>query len=215
MSKAEELMAVREASLGCRRCDLWRPATVTVFGEGPSDAPIILVGEQPGDQEDLQGRPFVGPAGQVLDRALVEAGIDRKRVYVTNAVKHFKFSLRGKRRIHQKPDSGEIQACKFWLLQELDLLRPRMVVALGATAAQALVGKAVTIGRERGRFRPYPPDAELAITVHPSYLLRLPDPSAKRAEYARFVEDLRGVGERIDHPAGPVRPPAAGQRNLL
>jgi DNA polymerase len=148
------LPALRAALGGCRRCRLWQPATQPVFGEGPLDADLVLVGEQPGDLEDLAGRPFVGPAGQVLDAALAEAGIDRARVYVTNAVKHFKFEPRGKRRIHQRPDGGEIAACRWWLDQELGLLRPRLVVALGATAVQALLGRALPIGRNRGRPMP-------------------------------------------------------------
>jgi uracil-DNA glycosylase len=180
----------------CRRCPLWEKATQTVFGEGPDDAPMMMVGEQPGDQEDLAGQPFVGPAGQLLDRALVEAGIDRSLVYVTNAVKHFKFTTqqtpRGKRRIHQKPDSSEIAACRFWLDMERKLLHPRVTVLLGATAARAVMGRAVTIGRERGH--PIALDEGTGfVTVHPSYLLRLPDPASKRREYAAFVADLRAA----------------------
>ncbi len=154
---------------------------------------LLFVGEQPGDQEDLKGRPFVGPAGQLFDRALAEAGIDRGRIYVTNAVKHFKFTPRGKRRIHQKPDYKEVLACKPWLAGELGAVRAATVVALGATAAQALIGRAVTIGRERGRFQPYPPDRHLFVTVHPSYLLRLPDADAQAVEYRRFVEELGAI----------------------
>lgn len=173
----------------CRRCALWEHATQTVFGEGPADAPLMLVGEQPGDQEDLAGKPFVGPAGQLLDRALAEASIDRRLVYVTNAVKHFKFALRGKRRIHQKPDTGEIVACRFWLDIERAEIRPRVIVLLGATAARAVFNRAVTISRERGR--PFAlPDATGLVTVHPSYLLRLPDEASKRREYAAMVADL-------------------------
>jgi DNA polymerase len=177
----------------CRRCALWQAATQTVCGEGPPDARLMLVGEQPGDQEDLAGRPFVGPAGQMLDRALAAAGIDRARAYVTNAVKHFKFEPRGKRRIHQNPDAGEIAACRFWLDQERALLRPAVTVLLGASAARAVLGRAVTISRERGQ--PIPLDDGVAlVTVHPSYLLRLPDVTARDAEYARFVADLRKAG---------------------
>ena len=164
-----------------------------MFGEGPADASVLFVGEQPGDLEDLQGRPFVGPAGQLFDRALAEAGIDRRQVYVTNAVKHFKFEPRGKRRIHQKPDYREILACKPWLLGELAAVRAPIVVALGATAAQSLIGRAVTIGKERGRFQPYPPERHLFVTVHPSYLLRLPDERAKAVEYRRFVDELAQI----------------------
>ena len=153
----------------------------------------MLVGEQPGDQEDLAGRPFVGPAGQVLDRALSEAGISREQAYVTNAVKHFKFEPRGKRRIHSKPDAGEIEACRWWLEQETMLIRPKMTVALGATAARAVFGKVVTIGRERGRAHELPGGGLGWVTVHPSYLLRLPDKAKAAEEFARFVEDLKGA----------------------
>jgi DNA polymerase len=166
-----------------------------VFGEGPLDAKILFVGEQPGDQEDLAGRPFVGPAGQLFDRALGEAGIDRSAAYVTNAVKHFKFEQRGKRRIHQKPDGGEIAACRWWLEQERALIRPPLTVALGATAARSLFGKAMTISSMRGSPHMLPEGGEAWVTVHPSFLLRVQD--NKEAEYARFVEDLRTIGERV------------------
>ncbi|MFO1047602.1 MAG: UdgX family uracil-DNA binding protein [Geminicoccaceae bacterium] len=185
------LEALRERARDCRNCHLWADATQTVFGEGPAQARILFVGEQPGDQEDLRGRPFVGPAGQLFERALGEAGIEREAVYLTNAVKHFKFEPRGKRRIHQKPDYKEVLACRPWLEGELAAVRAPAVVALGATAAQSLLGKAVTIGKERGRFQPYPPDRFLFVTVHPSYLLRLPDERAQAAEYRRFVDELR------------------------
>jgi DNA polymerase len=186
------LAALRAEAADCRACPLWAPATQTVFGEGPSDAPVLFLGEQPGDQEDLAGRPFVGPAGQLFDRALDEAGIDRARGYVTNAVKHFKFEPRGKRRIHQKPDSSEIRACRFWLDRELALIEPRLVVALGATAAHSLFGTATPIGKHRGRLLPLGAEGpQVLVTVHPSYLLRLPDEAAKATEYARFVADLR------------------------
>jgi DNA polymerase len=174
----------------CRACPLWQPATQTVFGEGPLNARIMLVGEQPGDSEDLAGKPFVGPAGQVLDRALADAGIDRTGVYVTNAVKHFKFEPRGKRRLHQKPNTLEIRACAGWLEREIDIVRPSLVVALGATAAQALFGRAMAIGANRGRIQPLG-DRDALITIHPSYLLRLPDQEAKAREYGAFVRDLR------------------------
>ena len=184
--------SLREEAMGCTRCPLHRPATQTVFGEGPVSATIMFVGEQPGDQEDLAGKPFVGPAGQVFDRALGEAGIDRSETYVTNAVKHFKFEPRGKRRIHTKPDAGEIEACRWWVEQEQMLVRPKVTVALGATAARSLFGRTVTISRERGRSLKLPDDGgEAWITVHPSYLLRLPDEAARTAEFVRFVEDLR------------------------
>jgi len=185
--------ALREEAMSCTRCPLHEHATQTVFGEGPVDATMMFVGEQPGDQEDLAGHPFVGPAGQMFDRALAEAGIDRSTVYVTNAVKHFKFEQRGKRRIHAKPDAGEITACRWWIDQERALVRPKRTVALGATAARSLFGKAVTISRERGRALELPGGGEAWITVHPSYLLRLPDPAAKAEEYARFVADLKAA----------------------
>ena len=184
--------ALREEAMGCTRCHLYKNATQTVFGEGPVSASIMFVGEQPGDQEDLAGHPFVGPAGQVFDRALGEAGIDRAATYVTNAVKHFKFEPRGKRRIHAKPDGGEIEACRWWIEQEQMLVRPKVTVALGATAARSLFGKVMTISRERGRALALPGDGgEAWITVHPSYLLRLPDEAARTSEFARFVEDLK------------------------
>ena len=179
----------REAA-ECRRCPLWQPATQTVFGEGPENAALMMVGEQPGDQEDLAGRPFVGPAGQLLDRAIAEAGIDRAKVYVTNAVKHFKFEPRGKRRIHAKPDTTEITACNVWIEAERRAVRPAVTVLLGATAARAVLGRVVTIGRERGRPMPLDGNTQVVVTVHPSYLLRLPDEDSKRREYAAFVRDL-------------------------
>lgn len=168
-------------------------AARAVLGEGPIGALIAFVGEQPGDQEDMQGRPFVGPAGQLLDRALEQAGIDRRRVYVTNAVKHFKFERRGKRRIHQKPNASEVRHYRWWLMKELEFVHPALVVALGATAALALTGKPVSITRARGetRFGEFPG----YITVHPSYLLRVPDEAAKRAAYAAFLADLKRIGE--------------------
>ncbi len=189
--------ALREEALGCTRCHLYRDATQTVFGEGPLDAALVIVGEQPGDQEDLAGRPFVGPAGQLLDHALEEARIDRASIYVTNAVKHFKHERRGKRRIHQTPDTPEIKACRWWLDQELDLVRPRVLVAMGATAARAILGKAVTISRTRGAPIALENGIEAWVTVHPSFLLRVPDEARKAEERARFVKDLRGIGERV------------------
>jgi DNA polymerase len=181
-------LAVQAAT--CQLCDLYKHATQTVFGEGPADARLMLVGEQPGDQEDLAGRPFVGPAGQMLDRALAEAGIDRAAVYITNAVKHFKFEPRGKRRIHATPDRTEIQTCRVWLDQERALVQPAVTILLGASAARAVLGRAVTISRERGRPIPLP-GGQAMVTVHPSYLLRLPDEDSKQREYAGLVQDLR------------------------
>ncbi|WP_375397116.1 UdgX family uracil-DNA binding protein [uncultured Sphingomonas sp.] len=190
--------ALRDEAAACTRCPLHRQATQTVFGEGPVDAAMMFVGEQPGDQEDLAGQPFVGPAGQVFDRALAEAGVDRARIYVSNAVKHFKFEQRGKRRIHAKPNGPEIDACRWWIEQEVMLVRPQVTVALGATAARSLLGRTVTIGRERGRPIDLPDGSGQAwITVHPSYLLRLPDEAAKAAEYARFVDDLRAAAALV------------------
>ncbi len=185
---------LRQAALDaadCRRCSLWEPATQIVFGEGPADARLMFVGEQPGDQEDLAGRPFVGPAGQMFDRALAEAGIDRSEAYVTNAVKHFKYEPRGKRRIHAKPDGGEITACRFWLDIERQEVKPALTVLLGASAARAVLGRVVTISRERGRPMSLDGNSQALVTVHPSYLLRLPDEESKTREYAAFVADLR------------------------
>ncbi|WP_422055555.1 UdgX family uracil-DNA binding protein [Sphingomonas sp.] len=189
--------ALRDEAMTCTRCHLHKHATQTVFGEGPVDAPLMLIGEQPGDQEDLAGRPFVGPAGQLLDDALAQAGIDRSAAYLTNAVKHFKFEPRGKRRIHATPDAGEISACRWWIEQEMLIVRPKVVIALGATAARSLLGKAVTISRERGRAIPLDSGAEAWITVHPSYVLRLPDPEAKAAQHAAFIADLRSAAARL------------------
>ena len=188
--------AMHEAS-DCRRCHLHELATQTVFGEGPAHADLLFVGEQPGDQEDVIGRPFVGPAGQIMDRAMEEAGIDRRTVYITNAVKHFKFEPRGKRRIHKTPETPEIQACRFWLDVELVRLRPKLVVAMGGTAARALLGRAVTITRERGRPLEMPDGQRAFVTVHPSFLLRVPDDDAKAREYRAFVADLRKVVELV------------------
>ena len=176
----------------CRRCDLWRDATQGVAGEGPAHAALMLVGEQPGDQEDLQGHPFVGPAGIALDRALADAGLDRGRVFITNAVKHFKHEQRGKRRLHKTPDRAEVLACRWWLDRERRLVRPRVIVALGGTAAFAVFGKAMPIMKNRGRSLPLDGAVGL-ITVHPSYLLRIPDAAARRAAYAAFVADLKAA----------------------
>ncbi len=190
----DPLDKLRADAAGCKACPLWEHATQTVFGEGAPHAKLMLVGEQPGDQEDLAGEPFVGPAGEVLSRALGEAGIQRTEVYVTNAVKHFKFEPRGKRRIHQKPNAGEIKACRWWLEQERALIRPRIIVALGATAGRSVLDRPVRLLAERGK--PIPGDGEtILLTVHPSYLLRMPDEARKREEYAAFVGDLRRAAE--------------------
>jgi DNA polymerase len=184
------LPRLREAAAGCRACDLWKTGTQTVFGEGTRTAEILFVGEQPGDKEDLAGRPFVGPAGRLFDRALADAGIDRRRAYVTNVVKHFKWTGRGKRRIHQKPNAEEIRACRPWLDAELAAVEPTVLVALGATAAQALLGPQFRVMRERGR----PVESDLApsvlATVHPSSILRAPDEDSRRTAYAELVADL-------------------------
>jgi DNA polymerase len=182
----------------CTRCDLYKHATQTVFGEGPLDAAIMFVGEQPGDQEDLAGRPFVGPAGQLFDAALEKAGIDRSTVYVTNAVKHFKFVPRGKRRIHNKPDAGEIEACRWWISHERELLRPPVTVALGATAAHSLFGKTMAIGRNRGAPLKLPDGSECWITVHPSFLLRIPEEDRKLEEKKLFLRDLKRIKARAE-----------------
>jgi DNA polymerase len=185
--------ALRAEAAACTRCDLYKCGTQTVFGEGPLSASILFVGEQPGDQEDLAGRPFIGPAGQLFDAALAEAGIDRATTYVTNAVKHFKFVARGKRRIHAKPDGGEIQACHWWLDRERELIRPPLTVALGATAARSLIGKVVTISKVRGAPLTLADGSSCWVTVHPSFLLRMPDEEARRIERAAFVDDLKGI----------------------
>jgi uracil-DNA glycosylase family protein len=191
------LKTLREQAADCRACPLWKDATQTVFGEGPQAAQVMLVGEQPGDKEDLAGKPFVGPAGQMLDRALEEAGIDRNRVYVTNAVKHFKFVRRGKFRLHQKPATPEIKACRRWYERELASIKPALVVAMGATAAQSVFGKITPINKNRGRLIDLADGIRALVTVHPSYLLRLPDPDAKTREYQRFVSDLKIAAELL------------------
>ena len=185
------IATLAEDAAHCTRCHLYKHATQTVFGEGPSRARIMMVGEQPGDQEDLQGRPFVGPAGKLLDQALEAAGIDRGEVYVTNAVKHFKFEPRGKRRIHKKPDRPEIEACKWWLERELAVLKPEMIVALGGTAGQAVYGRSVKVLSERGKVSRDPRGFRLLLTIHPSMILRVPDRDAKEQAFADFVRDLK------------------------
>lgn len=195
------LAALRRQAAHCRACPLWENATQTVFGEGASDARIMLVGEQPGDREDLAGHPFVGPAGKILDRALQDAGIDRDKSYVTNAVKHFKFVQRGKVRLHQKPNTSEIRACRQWYEGERAALGPALVVALGATAAHSVFGKAMPIGKSRGRLFDLDATTKALVTVHPSYLLRLPDADTRAREYARFVDDLRLAAPWLARPA--------------
>jgi len=190
---AAKLSKVANEARRCTRCPLYKTATQTVFGEGPVGVRLMLVGEQPGDQEDLAGRPFVGPAGKMLDRALVEAGVDRAEVYVTNAVKHFKNEPRGKRRLHKKPNRYEVEVCKIWFDQELALVRPQLVVAMGVTAASALAGKAVTLTRLRGRVITFAHAGGQPgiVTIHPSSILRAPDEAGRRAAYAGLVKDLK------------------------
>jgi DNA polymerase len=184
---------VREAAKDCEACHLYKRGTQTVFGEGPKRAAMMLVGEQPGDYEDVAGKPFVGPAGKIMDRALEEAGIDRSQVYVTNAVKHFKWEPRGKRRIHQKPNSREIAACRPWLEAELRIVRPNLVVAMGATAAQTIFGPGFRVTRERGKILSSKLAPRVLATVHPSSLLRQPDEESREREYKHFVADLRAA----------------------
>lgn len=190
--------ALMKEARACTRCDLYKHGTQTVFGEGPLDASIMFVGEQPGDQEDIAGRPFVGPAGQVFDEALEKAGIDRTQVYVTNAVKHFKFEQRGKKRIHSKPNAGEIEACRWWIDQERTLIRPPVTVALGATAARSIFDKVVTISKVRGSPLALPDGGECWVTVHPSFLLRIPEPERRVEERQKFVDDLKRIRDRAE-----------------
>jgi uracil-DNA glycosylase family protein len=193
---AKSLRVLREAVQGCRGCDLYKEATQAVFGEGPRSALLMLVGEVPGDEEDKTGRVFVGPSGRMLDRALEEVGVPRAKVYVTNAVKHFKFKRRGKRRIHDKPDASEIRACRPWLESEFDLVKPRMLVALGATAAKALFGSSFGVMKERGRAFESKWAPWSMATVHPSALLRAPDKAARAKAWAEFLADFRIVGKQ-------------------
>src|SRR6266850_5311248 len=197
MPARKSLPALRAAAAGCRGCDLYKRGTQTVFGEGSAHAKVLMLGEQPGHEEDLAGRPFVGPAGKLLDRALAEAGIDRAAVYVTNVVKHFKWEPRGKRRIHAKPSPREIAACRPWLDAELAALEPEVVVCLGATAAQALLGRRFRVSTERGKWIESPLAPHVMATVHPSAILRAPDDEARHAEYRRFVADLALVAKAI------------------
>lgn len=192
------LQQLREAVHSCEGCELYRNATQGVLGEGPSSARIVMVGEQPGDKEDLAGKPFVGPAGALLDRALKEAGIERSDVYITNAVKHFKFEERGKRRIHKKPSDSEIAACKPWLWAELARIQPQLIVCLGATAARAVIGKQHGLLKERGHFFDHPMAKSVTATVHPSSILRAPDPETRHEDYASFVHDLKAVRAELD-----------------
>jgi DNA polymerase len=198
LPERHSLSAAREAAVRCRGCSLWQAATQTVFGEGPSDARVMLVGEVPGDQEDRAGRPFVGPAGRLLDRALEAAGIGRRDTYVTNAVKHFKWEPRGKRRLHRRPSPTEIGACRPWLGMEIELVHPLVIVCLGATASQALLGRGFRVTEERGKFMPSTLAPFVMATIHPSALLRLPDEMSRAAEMQHLISDLelvRGVLE--------------------
>jgi uracil-DNA glycosylase family protein len=187
------LKALRRASRNCQACDLWQNATQTVFGEGPPRAKIMMIGEQPGNQEDLEGKPFVGPAGKLLDQALLAAGVDRKQVYLTNAVKHFKWEPRGKRRIHKKPNAKEMDACRPWLEAEIAALRPQIIVCLGATAAQSLLGRDFRVTHHRGEFLDSALAPVVMATVHPSSILRAPDEQTRHDEMQRFIADLAKI----------------------
>lgn len=198
-SAAAELKAAAEKARACMRCPLYRNATQTVFGEGPVRAKLMLVGEQPGDQEDLAGRPFVGPAGRLLDRALAEAGIDRGNIYLTNAVKHFKNEPRGKKRLHKRPNRYETEVCKIWIDKEISLVRPVLILALGVTAAQSLTGRrSIVLSRERGRLLELPGGHRAMVTTHPSALLRMPGEAARRAGFAALVADLKAAVGRAE-----------------
>jgi uracil-DNA glycosylase len=189
--EARSLEELREAAAGCHGCDLYRDATQTVFGEGAEQSRLMLIGEQPGDQEDLQGKPFVGPAGRLLEKALEEAGIDRRRVYVTNAVKHFRFTMRGKRRLHEKPNAGQVRACRPWLEAEIEVVRPGMLVLLGATAAQSVMGPAFRVSKQRGEVLESPFGIPSLATVHPSSILRATDAESREAALQSFIDDLK------------------------
>ena len=193
------LSSLRGAAADCQACDLYKDATQTVFGEGPRRAKLFLVGEQPGNEEDIQGKPFVGPAGLLLDKALGAAGIDRSQTYVTNVVKHFKFERRGKRRIHEKPRSSEVEACRPWLSAEIAILKPKVIVALGATAAQALLGREFRVTKQRGQFVESPLAPRVMATVHPSSILRAPDDGTRKSEMERFVEDLKTAARALSN----------------
>jgi DNA polymerase len=189
--RPRSITELREAAADCRACDLWEKATQTVFGEGAASARMMLVGEQPGDREDLEGKPFVGPAGRILDEGLQAAGIDRSRVYVTNAVKHFRFTQRGKRRLHEKPNAQQIRACKPWLESEISVVKPDIIVLLGATAAQAVMGPAFRVSKQRGEVMPSPLGIPVLATVHPSSILRATDDASREAAMASFIADLK------------------------
>lgn len=193
---AHTVADLADAAASCHGCDLWENATQTVFGEGREGSKMVLVGEQPGDQEDLQGEPFVGPAGRLLDKALEEAGIDRRQVYVTNAVKHFRWTRRGKRRLHEKPNAGQIRACKPWLEAEIEVVRPSIAVLMGATAAQAVMGPAFRVSKDRGKVMPSPLGVPVLATVHPSSILRASDDESREVAYASFVNDLKVAARR-------------------
>ena len=195
--KPRGLEVLARDAKSCRNCDLWKHATQTVFGEGPERATLMLVGEQPGNDEDLQGHPFVGPAGKLLDRALDEAGIDRTAVYVTNIVKHFKWEPRGKRRIHKKPRQSEINACRPWIDDELAIVKPKALVCMGSTAAQALLGRQFKVTAERGKLVPSPLAPVVIATVHPSSILRAPDEETRHEEFRRFVADLKVAAKHL------------------
>jgi uracil-DNA glycosylase family protein len=191
------LTALRDAEAACTRCDLYRHATQVVPGEGPKHAQVMMVGEQPGDQEDQQGHPFVGPAGRILDRAIIEAGIDRKEVFVTNSVKHFKYEQRGKRRLHKKPNASEIEACRWWLKLERTIIKPQVIVAMGATAARGVLGRTITIAKARGEILSDEDGSRVVVTIHPSFVLRQQDEESREREYKGLVADLRRCAELL------------------
>jgi uracil-DNA glycosylase family protein len=197
MAKKKQLALAREKAESCRRCDLWKRATQTVFGEGPTNARLMLVGEQPGDQEDIAGEPFVGPAGQLLRACLEEAGLDPAEVFLTNAVKHFKWKPQGKRRIHDKPNREQVLACRLWLDEEIESVQPAMIVALGATAASTLLGSAAKVTRDRGKFFPSTLAPHVSLTVHPSSILRAPDSAARAQARKEFVRDLKTFARKL------------------
>jgi uracil-DNA glycosylase len=193
LPKQQTFPRLREALQTCEGCDLFRHATQGVFGEGPATTRLLFIGEQPGNEEDVQGRPFVGPAGRILDKALEEAGINRKELYVTNAVKHFKFEERGKRRLHKKPSSSEVNACRPWLEAEVQLVKPRIIVCLGATAAQSLLGSKFRLTQDRGNPIAHPWAQHVVATIHPSAILRIPDSAERHSEFERLVADFRKI----------------------